>query len=242
MLTEDGWRRDNGMSIYRDVIYSKDDNNGYPRKLCEYLFNRFFGSKDRATLLDIGCSGCTHMKYFSELGLECRGIDLRVESISKFEIKECNVEKENIPYPDNYFDCVYSKSLVEHVVNIDNLFSNTLRVLKPQGIFVCMTPDWESQMSHFWDDYTHVHPFTIKSLRNALLINGFEDAECEYFHQLPFLWKRPYLKLIPNVINSVTSQNMKWKNKNKRNGEDNKLIRFSKEKMLLAYAFKGGRG
>ena len=31
---------------------------------------------------------------------------------------------------------------------------------------------------------------------------------------------------------------MKWKNNNERNGEDRKLIRFSKEIMLLSYGNK----
>ena len=227
------------MSSYRDIIYAKDDNNNYPSCLCDYITSRFFSEKPNGRLLDVGCSGGTHMKYFSKNGLRCKGVDLRDENVNGFEVKGCNIEKDKIPYKDNYFDYVFSKSLAEHVVNTDNFFSNVLRVLKPGGVFVCMTPDWESQMSHFWDDYTHVHPFTVKSLRNALLINGFSGAECEYFYQLPFLWNRPYLTFVPKIINAFTTQNMKWKNKNKNNGEDNKLIRFSKEKMLMAYAFKG---
>jgi len=226
------------MSNYRDIIYPYDDNNDYPSRLCDYLFARFFDNKENATLLDVGCSGGTHMKYFTENGLKCKGVDLRDENVHGFEVKGCNIEKDKIPYEDNSFDYVYSKSLAEHVVNTDNFFSNVLRVLKPGGVFVCMTPDWKSQMSHFWDDYTHIHAFTRKSLRNALTINGFKNADCEYFYQLPFLWNRPYLKFIPIIINTVTTQNMKWKNSNENNGEDHKLIRFSKEQMLLSYGFK----
>jgi len=227
------------MSNYRDVIYSKDNNNDYPSKLCDYLVMRFFNAKESGTLLDVGCSGGTHMKYFAQNGFECKGVDLRDENVDGFEVRGCNIETETIPFNDNTFDYVFSKSLAEHVNNTDNFFSNVLRVLKPGGIFVCMTPDWKSQMSHFWDDYTHIHPFTRKSLRNALTINGFKDADCEYFYQLPFVWKCGFLKIIPLVINAITTQSMKWKTEKEGNGEDNKLIRFSKEKMLLSYSFKG---
>jgi len=225
------------MSDYRDVIYPYDDNNDYPSKFCNYLCGRFFPNKG-AKILDVGCSGGTHMKYFAENGLKCKGVDLRDENVQGFEVKGCNIEKDKIPYNDNSFDYVFSKSLAEHVVNTDNYFSNVLRVLKPGGIFVCSTPDWKSQALHFWDDYTHCHAFTRKSLRNALTINGFKNAECEYFYQLPFLWNRPYLKFIPIIIDIVTTQGMKWKNERENNGEDNKLIRFSKEQMLLSYGFK----
>ena len=227
------------MSNYRDVIYSKDDNNDYPSKLCDYLVMRFFNAKENGMLLDVGCSGGTHMKYFAQNGFECKGVDLRDENVDGFEVRGCNIETEKIPFDDNTFDYVFSKSLAEHVNNTDNFFSNVSRVLKPGGIFVCMTPDWKSQMSHFWDDYTHVHAFTRKSLRNALTINGFIGADCEYFYQLPFVWECVFLEIVPIVINAITTQNMKWKNRNEGNGEDNKLIRFSKEKMLLASAFKG---
>jgi len=226
------------VSNYRDVIYGKDDNNDYPSQFCKYLVMRFFNTKG-SSLLDVGCSGGTHMKYFAQNGITCKGVDLRDENVKGFEVRGCNIETETIPFNDNIFDYVFSKSLAEHVHNTDNFFSNVLRVLKPGGIFVCMTPDWKSQASHFWDDYTHIHPFTRKSLRNALTINGFIGADCEYFYQLPFVWKCKFLEIAPIIINAVTTQNMKWKNRNENNGEDNKLIRFSKEKMLLSYAFKG---
>lgn len=224
------------MTEYVNVIYPDSSLNDYPQKLCNYISNRFF--KKQGKLLDVGCGRGIHLKCFSKNGLECYGIDLRNENINEFVVKGCNIEKEKIPFEDNFFDFVYSKSLAEHVANTDNFFSNVLRVLKPGGIFICMTPDWKSQMSHFWDDYTHCHPFTKKSLRNAMIINGFKNCDCEYFYQLPFLWKSPFLEIVPKIIDVFTTQNMKWKNKCEANGKDRKLIRFSKEKMLLSYGNK----
>ena len=196
------------MSDYRDVIYGKDDNNDYPSKLCDHIVMKYFNAGG-GMLLDVGCSGGTHMRYFARHGMTCKGVDLRDENVKGFEIKGCNIETEKIPFKDNPFDYVFSKSLAEHVINTDNFFSNVLRVLKTGGIFVCMTPDWKSQASHFWDDYTHVHPFTRKSLRNALTINGFKEAECEYFYQLPFVWECRFLNIIPMAINAITTQDMK---------------------------------
>ena len=133
------------MSKYREIIYSKSETNGYPSQLCKYLCDRYFSPQ--SWILDVGCSGGTHMKCFSENGLYCKGIDLRNENVQGFEVKGCNIESEKIPYPDESFDYVFSKSLLEHVNNTDNFFSNVLRVLRPGGTFVCMTPDWKSQAS-----------------------------------------------------------------------------------------------
>ena len=112
-----------------------------------------------------------------------------------------------------------------------------MRVLKPGGIFVALTPDWKSQQSFFWDDYTHVKPFTQKGLRDVLKIHGFKEVNCELFYQLPFLWKYFWLKPVILLI-SLLPGFLKWKDNEQRNTKDRKLIRFSKEKMLLAYGRK----
>ena len=110
-------------------------------------------------------------------------------------------------------------------------------MLRPGGIIAVMTPDWQSQWSHYWDDYSHVHAWTRKSLKDCLLIHNFNDADCEYFYQLPFVWEKPWLKFVPKIV-SICPQSWKWKDKDMRNGRDRKLIRFSKEQMLLGYGKK----
>lgn len=233
------------MSTYAEIIYPKDDKNTYPFKLALYLYNRFISKQrklnDKLKLLDIGCSKGTALSNFSKCcdNLDLYGVDLREENLpDNITFKECNLESEKLPFPDNSFDVVYSKSVLEHVFNTSNFISEAKRVLKPGGLFLALTPDWKSQQSFFWDDFTHVKPFTKKGLRDALLIFGFEQSDCEYFYQLPFLWNRPILRFLPTVIDFLFPEFLKWKTKEQRNTKDNKLIRFSKEKMLLCYGIK----
>jgi SAM-dependent methyltransferase len=229
------------MSRYVAVIYPKDEGNTYPQKLCNHLSERFFDTSEveKSKILDIGCSKGTALQSFGKSGnFKLFGIDIRNENVDGIEFKNCNLETEKIPYPDNFFDFIYSKSVLEHVVNTDNFLTEAYRVLKPGGQVVFLTPDWGSQYRYFWDDYTHVRPFTRKSLRDALLIHGYDDVVCEHFYQLPFVWKRPYLKFVPKII-SVLPDFFKWKNSEQRNTKDRKLIRFSKEKMLLVSGTKG---
>ena len=42
------------------------------------------------------------------------------------------------------------------------------RVLKPGGRLIALTPDWKSQMKTFYNDYTHVRPYTVDSLGDLL--------------------------------------------------------------------------
>jgi len=222
------------MNKYTETIYP-DVETDYPQKLCNYLEKRFY--KNSLNLLDVGCGKGTHMACFEKIWLKCSGIDISIEQ-KEWDIKQCNAEKERFPFDDDFFDCIFSKSFIEHIINPENFLKESYRVLKKKGIIVIMTPDWHSQMNGaIWDDYTHFHPYTLKSLKDALLIHGFLNVGYELFYQLPFIWKHPRLKFIPKII-SIVPDSWKWKTPEMRNGEDRKLIRFSKEKMLLCWGYK----
>ena len=100
-----------------------------------------------------------------------------------------------------------------------------------------MVPDWKSQKNHFYDDHTHVSPFTVKGLKNCLSNNGFEVMSIELFYQLPFVLNRSYLKFIPALL-SLLPESLKWKDCKMQTGKERKLIRFSQEKMILCHARK----
>ena len=233
------------MANYLDTIYFRDeyDKKAYPQLLCNLIFEEYLsktGSITGKKILDIGSGKGNHLVGFSRLGLECFGIDKRDECVSildDFTIKECDIESERFPYEENAFDYVYSKSVLEHVTNTDNFLSESLRVLRPGGIAVFMTPDWRSQCKFFWDDYTHVKAFTRKSLQDAMTMNGFGKVDCSYFLQLPIVWKHPWIKYITMLI-ALLPDSFKWKDKEEK--EFRRLIRFSKEKMLLAVGGKPG--
>jgi SAM-dependent methyltransferase len=228
------------MNKYHKTIYPSIKND-YPVKFAEYICKRFFTGYQKR-ILDVGCGIGIHGKNISEYsGNIVYGIDLRTDGCeykdSFAELKECDIEKEPIPFNEEMFDYIFSKSVVEHIHNPDNFIKESYKVLKKNGLVIILTPDWKSQMSHFWDDYTHVYAWTQKSLMNFLKIHGFRNVHCEIFYQLPFIWKYPSLKFIPKII-SICPQSWKWKDESMTNGRDRKLIRFSKEKMLLAWGWK----
>lgn len=231
------------MSNYASVIYPSDTKNPYPQKLANYVHKRFmapYQPEGSHSILDIGCCRGDSLKRLKKCddSLDLYGVDVRDEDTYEgITFKQCDLEKEKIPFEDNSFDFVYSKSVLEHVFNTENFINESFRVLKPGGVFIGFTPDWKSQKNFFWDDYTHVKPFTQKGLRDCLRMKGFENAECEYFYQLPFVWDNPILKFIPKII-SVLPEPLKWKDSEQRNTRDRKLVRFSKEKMLLSYGEK----
>ena len=232
------------MSNYLETNYFRDEygENDYPQLLCDYLvvthlkikFNKISG----LSLLDIGSGKGNNMIGFSRRDIKVTGLDKREECLDvldDFLIVECDIEREKIPFDSDYFDVVFSKSVLEHVNNTDNFLSESLRVLKKGGLAIFMVPDWGSQHKTFFDDYTHVKSWTRKGLQNALRMHGFSDVKCQYFRQLPLLWKYPWMSIFCRII-SILPESFKWKNKEET--IHRKWVRFSKEKMLLASGTK----
>ncbi|MBA4349524.1 MAG: hypothetical protein C0415_06010 [Thermodesulfovibrio sp.] len=228
--------------LYLQTIYSVDEYSPdkYPQKFCNYLSEKYFNIKGASskTLLDIGSGKGNHLVGFSRNGFIVKGLDKRnecIEILKDVDIRACDLEKEAFPFESNYFDYVFSKSVLEHVYNTDNVVRETYRVLKPGAFTVQLTPDWATDYKYFWDEPTHVKPFTKKGLVRAFMLQGFVDVKCAGFYQLPFLWKYPCLAFITRII-SLLPDSFKWKDREEK--DQNILIRHSKERMLLVCARK----
>lgn len=226
------------MKSYLETAYPKTEysETEYPQRLCNYISKKYFSGSGK--LLDVGCGRGNHLIAFRRLGYKVYGLDRTTEVaeiLRDFIIKQGDVEIKPFPYKNNTFDWVWCKSLLEHIKHIDYLMQEILRVLKPGGKAILLTPDWKSQMANWFDDYSHVRAFTRKGLQNTMKLNGFENVEVSLFYQLPFIWKYPYLSFIPKII-SLLPDSLKWKDSEESNPR--KLIRFSKEKMLLGIGEK----
>ncbi|NQV18425.1 MAG: class I SAM-dependent methyltransferase [Armatimonadetes bacterium] len=232
------------MSNYLETIYFRDeyDENSYPQKLCDYLIKQIikphYQNIDNKNLLDIGSGKGNHLVGFNRRGFKVFGIDKRdecIEILDQFDIRECDIEKEPFPFEENSMDLIFSKSVLEHVVNADNFLSQTYHILKPGGLAILMCPDWGTQYKIYWDDYTHVKAWTRKGLQNAMKIHNFIEVKCGLFRQLPILWKHPFLSILSDLT-AMFPESFKWRDKEESDFRE--WIRFSKEKMLLATGVK----
>tara|TARA_B100001989_G_C24515481_1_gene452867 strand:+ start:64 stop:768 length:705 start_codon:yes stop_codon:yes gene_type:complete len=224
---------------YVSVVYDENERpiTSYPFKLANYIFDKY-ALKEGSKILDIGCGRGDFLRGFIDCGLKGYATDqsdVVLKYLPSVQFKKTNLEKEGIPYPDNFFDIVYSKSVIEHFYNPEILVKEMYRVLKPGGIAITLCPSWEYNYKIYFEDYTHRSPFMKASLRDIQLINGFKNVKVEFFRQLPILWKRNYLNifaeitrvLLPDSFYSTNSVNTL-----------NKWIRFSKEIMLLSSSKK----
>lgn len=230
------------MPNYLETNYPADEYGPdlYPQKLCDFLAGHYFINTAGAgkTLLDMGSGKGNYLVGFSRLGFSVKGLDKRKECVkvlADFDIRECDLEKDRFPFEDNSFDYIFSKSVLEHVYNTDHVVREIYRVLKPGAITVHLTPDWATDYKYFWDDPTHVKPFTRKGFMQAFILQDFMDVRCEGFYQLPFLWKHPGFKFIISAL-SLLPDSFKWKDREEK--KQRVLIRHAKERMLFLSARK----
>jgi SAM-dependent methyltransferase len=220
---------------YVKVVYNEQHRplTNYPQQLARYLFDRF-GFRIGDKLLDIGCGRGEFLKGFIECGVQGFAVD-QSSAARKYcpeaELRNSDIESDGIPYPDNHFDVVYSKSVIEHFYYPERLAEEMWRVLKPGGVAITLCPAWEYNHRIYFEDYTHRTPFMRESLRDIHAIHGFEDIKVEFFRQLPVLWGVAGRSLLPLaeatrlLAPSFLKSRSKW-------------VRFSKEIMLLASARK----
>ena len=219
------------MADYLDVVYDKKSKpyTSYPKKLVSYLV-QVVGLKEGMTLLEPGVGRGEHLRIFKELGLEVKGLDLSSQAPKlspDLNIEVFNADENQWPYPENSFDCVYSKSFIEHLHNPESYALEAFRVLKPGGVLLTLTPDWEVNYKTFFDDYTHVSPFTIESLANINKASGFERVNVHKFRQLPIVWEYPILNYFCATISPFVPVRTKIK-----------FFRWSRELMLIGIGRK----
>jgi SAM-dependent methyltransferase len=231
-------------SRYLEVTYSAERApvGEYPSLLARHLMETSY--KKTGKILDIGSGRGDFLDAFSQLGFDVSGVDispLSSAATGAFTIKTCNFECEPLPFSDNEFDFVFSKSVIEHLHTPHHLVSGAFRVLKPGGVAVIMTPSWaHTYWGPFYIDHTHVTPYTIPSLTDVLQIAGFEKISTRYFYQLPFVWKHPSLISMVRLFSVLPFSYRPYEDAHWPDSF-NKLIRFSKEVMLLAVCQKPER-
>ena len=228
---------------YLEITYkeAKTNKGNYPEKLATFLLENYFHKTGR--ILDIGCGNGDFLKAFSKLGFDVVGVDISPDTIERlgddFDVRVIDLESgENIFNQE--FDFVFSKSVIEHMREPTTLFDFALNSLKKDGVAVIMCPSWEhTYHGPFYIDHTHVTPFTRPSLEETFVLSGFDKAKVEYFHQLPFVWNSKLFKVLPKLISFLPIPYSPWNRVPwTTNNPLNKIVRFSKEVMLLGTAIK----
>ncbi len=111
----------------------------------------------------------------------------------KFDYPEFDLEKDIIHQSDCSVDFATLNAVIEHINKPDHILLEINRVLKPQGLLFVRTPNWQMDFKNFYNDTTHVKPYTPKSIKRALELIGFNVIFLEpgLVEKKWFWWKLP---------------------------------------------------
>lgn len=169
------------------------------------------------TFLDVGCGEGKTLAKAQALGWEAWGVDV-VDNRSK-EARHENIRFKagtfvNANFPDDYFDCIYCDSVLEHVLNPVEYLIEIHRILKKGGVVYIGVPNEESffndikklmfnlfrrkqraaQLKPFDSPY-HIVGFTKKSLTFVVNENKFKILEFRNFgRKFEFLGFKPNMR------------------------------------------------
>ncbi len=139
---------------------------------------------DRKYVLDLGEGDKSFIKVLESKKFKVKGYD----------IDTVNFEKDSLPEQDNSVDIIFCNSVVEHIYDISNFFSEIYRVLKKDGILIIVTPNFSYDYKNFYDDPTHVNPFTVNKLDEVLKLFKFNKINIVPWvvKKNPLFWKIPF--------------------------------------------------
>lgn len=129
-------------------------------------------------LLDLGSSDGETLGHIAELRPDLQLMSVDLDGAPDRYPKGCefvraNLETDRLPWPDSSIDGLTCMHLVEHLNQLDHLFAEAARLLKPGARAYFETPhpktvDWPSAKGqftlNFYDDDTHVEPVPVESM------------------------------------------------------------------------------
>lgn len=129
------------------------------------LVGKDFPSK--GVFLDVGCGDRHLAPSVEELGCNYIGLD----------IDTTNFETDKFPLESQSVDVAVSLAVLEHLHDPELFLSEIFRCLKPGGVVYLSTPNFQYDWRNFYNDPTHVRPYTPASLKALLRLSGYRDVD-----------------------------------------------------------------
>lgn len=154
-----------------------------PGYFSETLFFERFHGDSAGPILEVGCSVGHMMRYGAEKKV---GIDYDLDALviarkKGYAVVQCDIQH-GLCFDDNTFSSIDCQHVIEHVENPLFVMKECLRVLKPGGKAIIVTPNVQSLGFEFYVDYTHIRPFTKTSLERIAYDAGFSRFTVEYMY------------------------------------------------------------
>ena len=179
--------------------------------LSNFFDENFSKNSEQINVLDLGCGDQLIKKPFEKNNFFYKGLD----------IQDLDIEKDNFPIEDNSIDIIISVGLIEALKTTENLFKESLRVLKKGGYIYLITPNWLKDYKNFYRNPFHKKPFTPDSLENILHLSGFQDIKTfpglrckpKWYYQGKYRFEKAYYLLPFSGVNFINHESKVIDNK-----------------------------
>jgi SAM-dependent methyltransferase len=129
-------------------------------------------------ILDVGAGRGSFVAEARHRGFDACGLDIDARAPAIW--RESGVpgvvgDGALTPFVAASFDVVRMKEVIEHVQDPLALVLEARRLLRPGGLLIAHVPSQYSQfypIANFWDDYTHVRPFSRFALTRLIADGG----------------------------------------------------------------------
>ena len=157
-------------------------------------------------VLDAGCGDgffSNQLTFFGEVkditGIDIseKAIEMALEKYPENKFRQASLDK--IPFENASFDSIVMVEVIEHLIDIDGTLEDLSRVLKPGGLLLITTTDfnWLKAVTiamfyfekYFYPTNPHIRFFTKATLAEGLLVHGFKVIK--------YSWNGSYLGLMP---------------------------------------------
>jgi SAM-dependent methyltransferase len=148
-----------------------------------YLYDSRFRGK--APVLDIGAGRCW---FTRQDPASIRALDIEEKIVAHYRREGLDVycgTIYDIPFESESFAGVFCCWLFEHLADVDAAIKEIARVLKRGGYACVIVPSQRTLLRTFYDDYTHIRPFTRASLTQLGQAGGFSAIRVT-----PLFWTR----------------------------------------------------
>jgi len=167
---------------------------------------KFCSDKIKGRVLDVGCGdGFFTAQILQRFNLKnVYGLDISSKAVDLARLKHPEIKFQqgalnHIPEETNSIDSITMIEVIEHLVDIEGTLKELFRVMKPGGILLITTTDfnWLKQViiamfffeKYFYPTNPHIRFFKKSTLADILSKNGFSIIK--------YAWNGDYLKIMP---------------------------------------------
>ena len=144
--------------------------------LNERLFNtyntitkRLHNIELQGTNIDLGSGDKGFSTYCETLGI----------TSCPYDYPDFDMEKDTLDHPNKSVDFITLNAVIEHIAKPEHIFKEIKRVLKDDGFVFIRTPNWQLDYKNFYNDPTHIKPYSPQTLENTLKLFGFDPIFLE---------------------------------------------------------------